>query len=720
MNFSRLMSRRAVVLLTTACMAIVPIFTPQEAAYAAPKLDKIRVALYISSSRYSAVEPVVTLSTSSGADISIRNQAGTKTWVSYPSPKTFRGSIDQYSVQMLETVDLATAQGLYNKLSTLPHDSYIIRRNKQGKLVYQVFYGSYSTAIEANSAMDQAMKGPGIAALVKPGSALISGPMYLNAGSYATEAEANGQVGLLSQSGFNADLVIQEDAAGTMVYSAWVGGVAQPDKLNAIKQQMAALLPQLNLQMSNTATAYLVRRWDMTDVTGVKEGVDHYAVGGTDTKALIHPIQDGITVHERSGRVYRGDVELSAFNGKMAVINELPLEQYLYSVVSSELGAGWPAEALKAQAVSARTFANVQGMKYQIAQVTDTTLDQAYYGQQKEFDAAVKAVDATKDEVIVDQSGKLISPVYSSNAGGITADPLEVWGNPLAYLRSVSSPDTGAEAGKANWFQIQLTNGKLGYVHSSYMKDTGKKNAAGLPYYEAIEAGINVRSAPYVDNTSNPSTAQLSAKQQVLVLGQEKESNAYSWVRVYKASYIENSLAANGTKLQGPLQTLEITKRGPSGRVIEMKANGQTIKVPYPDTLRTALGGLPSTLFEIGGSGEYTIEGNVGSGTDELGTSGTIYVLAAGQTEPVQIAKSQTSVIHATGEVKPLLQQDKPTTSPSKPQSVNANQEFVIKGTGYGHGLGMSQWGARGYAELGYDYKKILQAYYYGVNITKE
>lgn len=45
--------------------------------------------------------------------------------------------------------------------------------------------------------------------------------------------------------------------------------------------------------------------------------------------------------------------------------------------------------------------------------------------------------------------------------------------------------------------------------------------------------------------------------------------------------------------------------------------------------------------------------------------------------------------------------------------------QFVFRGTGFGHGLGMSQWGAKGYAELGYDYHKILQTYYIGVSISK-
>ena len=101
----------------------------------------------------------------------------------------------------------------------------------------------------------------------------------------------------------------------------------------------------------------------------------------------------------------------------------------------------------------------------------------------------------------------------------------------MAYLRSVPSPDEGAEKGKANWYRIQLTDGRTGYVHSMYLKDSGRRVRSGASYYEATEQGVNVRVAPYVDNAANPSIAQLSAKEKVLVLGQEKESNAYSWIR---------------------------------------------------------------------------------------------------------------------------------------------------------------------------------------------
>ncbi|MCK9912312.1 SpoIID/LytB domain-containing protein, partial [Microbacteriaceae bacterium K1510] len=83
-------------------------------------------------------------------------------------------------------------------------------------------------------------------------------------------------------------------------------------------------------------------------------------------------------VEEREQRKYRGTIELSSYKSHLAVINELPLEQYLYGVVGSEMVAGWPLEALKTQAVLSRTRAVNQGNKYGIANLSDTVLEQAY------------------------------------------------------------------------------------------------------------------------------------------------------------------------------------------------------------------------------------------------------------------------------------------------------------------------------------------------------
>ncbi|MBP1996769.1 SpoIID/LytB domain-containing protein [Paenibacillus eucommiae] len=719
MKWLTLFSRKSALKLTAAVVTAGFLsFLPQPAHAAIEKLDNIRVAFFINTPKYSAIKSAVTLTSTSGLDVGIRDAAAvTKTWVSLTGPATVRSSMDQFGVLMLETTNFTNAKALYSKLSVMAGDSYIISRQKQGKPSYQVFYGSYGNVNEAFSAKEQAMKDPNVAALAKTGVPVITGPFHLQAGTYETEAEAANQVNIISQAGLDADVAIQEDimGSGKLFYSVWIGSEATEEQLGLVKQKAAQLMPNLQLQPANTASPYLLQKWDVTADTAGTSLVPHYAAGGLNVKAWIHPKQSGITVKERAGRTYRGDIELSTYNGKLAVINEVPFEQYLYGVVSSELGASWPLEALKAQAVAARTYALSLGMKYGIAHVSDTTLDQVY-GIQKEFTNAIKAVDDTNGEVLV-YNDALIQPVYSSNSGGVTADPSEVWGNPVPYLKSVSSPDSGAEAGRANWYNVKLSNGKTGYVNASYLKNTGTKSAAGLPLYTATEAQVNVRPAPFVDDSANAGFYKLKDKEQVEVLGEQKESNPYSWIRgPYDASFLESKLSAAGVKLQGGLKTLEISKRGPSGRVMEIKANDQVVKVQYPDAFRTLLGGLPSTRFEIVEAGSYNV-GGVGiniPGSDNSG--GSMYVLSGTQTAPVETDKTEIYAIGGSGTVSPLSSGGGGSNTSEKKINIGSKQ-ILIRGTGFGHGLGMSQWGAKGFAEQGYDYRKILQTYYSGANI---
>src|SRR5690606_28960413 len=111
---------------------------------------------------------------------------------------------DQYSVLMLETVDYTAAQALYGKLSVMPKDAYVLSHTKQGKTFYQVYYGSFSSATAAQAAGDLAKSNAGVAALIRSTLPQVSGPFYMNAGSYVTEAEAAKQVGALSQAGLQA------------------------------------------------------------------------------------------------------------------------------------------------------------------------------------------------------------------------------------------------------------------------------------------------------------------------------------------------------------------------------------------------------------------------------------------------------------------------------------------------------------------------------------
>jgi stage II sporulation protein D len=674
-----------------------------------PKLDDIRVTLFIEAR---GTVPHVTLSSGSGLSIGIRQPDGLKQWIQSQPNKAVKFSMNAYRLLMLETADYSSAKALYNKLDEASFQPLIFAGMKQGAAVYMVYAGQYGTKEQAALALKRLSAYAEIMRFVPNASVRLTGPLYWNAGTYAAESEALKQLAALSDKGIHASLVYQQAASGGVSYSVWLGEAADTAQLDSVKAKVNQLAPNVALQPIDPAAAYLIKRDDVSGGTSAADTAPHYMFNVSGQKVWVTSGQPGIKVSERSGRTYRGSIELSQHKGQLAVINQLPFEQYLYSVLGSELDSNWPLEALKAQAVAARTYALRSGMKYQIAHISDTTYDQAYYGMGREFTNGIAAVDATAGEVLVNQDG-LVTPFYYSNSGGVTADPLEVWGNPIRYVRSKPSPDEDAQRGKLAWHRIAMPDGKVGYIRSDFIKDTGTKNKAGLPYYESQGTAINVRPAPYVDNVNNAPIAQVNIGDRFVSFEQTMESNSFQWIRgPYSAEELLNVINSKiASPIPGKLNTLEVTERGVSGRVMKLRANGQEIAVSRPDNYRTVLGSLPSTRFDIEEMGRYTILGAGGNRRTLPGGSGALYVIGAEDMDPRsgtvrsrEWSDEQLFMLNAQGKVR-LAAKD---------------PEFRFIGLGFGHGLGMSQWGARVWAELGYDYQYILQYYYHEVSIVKE
>lgn len=133
-------------------------------------------------------------------------------------------------------------------------------------------------------------------------------------------------------------------------------------------------------------------------------------------------------------------------------IMEMPLEEYLIGVVISEMPASFHSEALKAQAVAARTFvrAKMENGKHDDCVVcTNSSCCQAWRSEEdvkeklgesyeKYYDKVRNAVNETRNEVMT-YHGALIEAVYFSCSGGRTETAAAVWGNDLPYLQSVES-----------------------------------------------------------------------------------------------------------------------------------------------------------------------------------------------------------------------------------------------------------------------------------------
>jgi len=136
---------------------------------------------------------------------------------------------------------------------------------------------------------------------------------------------------------------------------------------------------------------------------------------------------------------YRGKIQVDVVDGKLRAINIVGLEQYLYGVVPSEMPSAWASEALKAQAVAARSYAMATRQVGAPYDVFSDTRSQMYLGLSHEDPASDAAVDATKGQVLY-YGGKVATTYFSSTSGGQTESAADWYGTAVPYLVSVPDP----------------------------------------------------------------------------------------------------------------------------------------------------------------------------------------------------------------------------------------------------------------------------------------
>lgn len=144
------------------------------------------------------------------------------------------------------------------------------------------------------------------------------------------------------------------------------------------------------------------------------------------------------------GRRYRGALELRHKGGGLTAVNIVPVDDYLRSVVPEEMPVDWPAEAIKAQSVAARSFALASrgrhaGEGYDLC---TTTHCQLYTGTAAEESTSNAAIKATRGEVLT-YGGKPIEALFHTDSGGMTENSEDVWGSHVPYLRAAK--DTPAK-----------------------------------------------------------------------------------------------------------------------------------------------------------------------------------------------------------------------------------------------------------------------------------
>lgn len=201
-------------------------------------------------------------------------------------------------------------------------------------------------------------------------------------------------------------------------------------------------------------------------ITSISEGFDLDGAKIDSTELLIKSHGPPIIFNNHK---YSGEFVVSkSSDGKILVVNKLPLEEYLVGIVASEMPANWPIEAIKAQAVTARTYAIYQRSgKNGDYDLEATVLDQVYEGIPANEGNVRQAVEETSGATL-SYHGKPFKSFFHSLCGGQTESAQNVWGDKNLF------PTIKDE------YCLRAPNSKWMYVISK-PKLASKLNNSGFP-----------------------------------------------------------------------------------------------------------------------------------------------------------------------------------------------------------------------------------------------
>ena len=371
----------------------------------------------------------------------------------------------------------------------------------------------------------------------------------------------------------------------------------------------------------------------MVTVTGTDRILFYFDCGGLRSLGVEPLSKNGEkpVTWFRGYRYYGGFEYQRVTGGNLSVINVVNIEDYTKGCVGWEIGNDKPLEAIKAQAVCARTYAAMQTRhRSQGFDVCPTDDCQVYQGTASANDLTDRAVDETAGKYLY-YNGRYAEAYYYSCNGGASEDCKNVWGNEVGYLKGKPDP------------------------YEAYVADRIPK---------------------------------------------------YNWSTTFTKDELAAKLAARDIRI-GTIRNVFVSEYTPSGNVYALTfvgTNGN--RTVYREQCRTILN-LRSMRFTVNGTegNTYFVNDNA---TSVTGVQNLFTISGSGAVERYSGAPADAYVITSGGTAK--LQKD--------PATVTATQEtFTVTGSGWGHNVGMSQWGATAMAEQGFTYQDILQFYYTGVTI---
>ncbi len=410
---------------------------------------------------------------------------------------------------------------------------------------------------------------------------------------------------------------------------------------------------------------------------------------------------------------YKGMMELiKAYpenKGKFNIVNVLDSQTYLKGVVPNEMPVSFGLNALKAQAVAARNYANRPQNAYKNYDICDSTACQVYYGANSENPLSDRAVDETQG-IFALYNKEPVLALYSSTGGGITEDYECVYGsgnskfNPKPFLKSVKDNDS-----------------------------------LKIPKSEEELKEFYANSVPSFDMKSPKHRWQVDFSRF------ELEDILTTTLREQSAKSLVYPAFGPNDEVWG-LEDIRVVKRGDSGKAIEVeiRSMGGTWRVKKELGIRRVFKKGKSILW----SGNFVVEKNMPKNEEQIGNE------IADENIAKNVKNSKENTHNMLGNEKKsettgVLEDKTPSKVPDDPiftflkpedkepviQSAEVKIEngkkiayknrlgiplplgFSFYGAGFGHGVGMSQYGAGYLASQGVGYDRILKHYYSGITL---
>lgn len=391
---------------------------------------------------------------------------------------------------------------------------------------------------------------------------------------------------------------------------------------------------------------------------------------------------------------YRGVLEIAPTAQGLLLVNELSIEEYLYSVVPSEMPTGHGEEALKVQAVCARSYAYKQLLANRYSTYgahIDDTVNCQVYNNVSENNSSIYAVKDTYGKVMT-YGNSIVTAYYFSTSSGYTSGIEDVWAEnpPVEYF--TGKPQLTAESVNA----LQEAT-----IRQGYQLSRGE-----------VLAMIDLSGEEDFRTFLDDSVVRLSLDTGVISETVETYDDDFSWYRW-------NVAMDAGTVSEQIDKTIRERYLVNRNDILTLTDRGGTFQTPLGVLVEGTFS--PCEISTVGLVTDIRVLSRAKSGiiTELLVTGTKNTVILRNQTNVRTLLAPVSTTINLSNDVKIEGFSLMPSAYFYVEAELSDNNQtrFHFFGGGYGHGVGMSQNGVKGLVDAGYSYEEILKHFYQGINL---